>query len=94
MTAEIISNFFLILAIVCVLCGVVSSIMIISFLSKRGIKINYFLIRIYIIKYTNQYRKITEEESGKAGPLFYSSVVSYILALIFAIVGAIMKITT
>ena len=94
MTAEIISNFFLILAIVCVLCGLVSSIMIISFLSKHGIKINYFLIRIYIIKYTNQYRKITEEESGKAGPLFYSSVVSYILALIFAIVGAILKITT
>jgi len=94
MTAEIMSNYFLILAIVCVLCGVVSSIMITAFLSKRGIKINYFLIRIYIIKYTNQYRKITEEESGKAGPLFYSSVVSYILTLIFAIVGAILKITT
>ena len=94
MTAAVISNVFLVIAIVCVLCGIVSSIMIISFLSKRGIKINYFLIRIYIIKYTNQYRKITEEESGKAGPLFYSSVVSYILALLFAVVGAILKITT
>ena len=94
MTAEIISNVFLVIAIVCVLCGIVSSIMIISFLSKRGIKINYFLIRIYIIKYTNQYRKITEEETGKVGPLYYSSVVSFILALIFAIVGAILKITS
>ena len=94
MTAEIISNVFLVIAIVCVLCGIVSSIMIISFLSKRGIKINYFLIRIYIIKYTNQYRKITEKETGKVGPLYYSSVVSFILALIFAIVAATLKITT
>ena len=94
MTVEIMSNFFLILAIVCVLCGVVSSIMITAFLSKRGTKINYFLIRIYIIKYINQYRKITEEETGKVGPLFYSSVVSFILALLFAVVGAIIKVAT
>ena len=94
MTAEILSNVFLILAIVCVLCGVVSSIMITSFLSKRGTKINYFLIRIYIFKYVNQYRKITEGENGKVGPLFYSFIVSFILALLFAVVGAIIKVTT
>jgi hypothetical protein len=68
--------------------------MITSFLSKRGTKINYLLIRIYIFKYVNQYRKITEEETGKVGPLFYLSIVSFILALLFAVVGAIIKITT
>ena len=94
MTAEIISNLFLILAIVCVLCGVLFSIMITSFVSKRGTKINYLLIRIYIYKYVNQYRKITIEENGKVGPLFYPFIVSFILALIFAIVGAILKNTT
>ena len=94
MTAEIVSNFFLILAIVCVLCGVVSSIMITASLSKRGTKINYLLIRIYIYKYINQYRKITIGENRKVGPLFYSFIVSFILALIFAISGAILKITT
>ena len=93
MTAEMLSNVFLVLAIVCLLCGVVSSIMITSFVSRRGTKINYFLIRIYIYKYINQYRKITEEETGKAGPLFYSFTISFILALFFAIVGAIMKAT-
>ena len=93
MTAEIWSNVFLVLAIICVLCGVVSSIMIISFLSKRGTKINYFLIRIYIYKYINQYRKITIEETGKVGPLFYSFIISFILALIFAIFGILLKIT-
>ena len=94
MTAEIMSNFFLILAIVCVLCGVVSSIMITVFLSKRGIKINYLFIRIYIYKYINQYRKITKEENGKVGSLFYSFIVSFILALLFAMVGMILKINT
>ena len=88
------SNLFLILAIVCVLFGVVSSILITAFLSKRGIKINYLLIRIYIYKYINQYRKVTKEENGKVGPLFYSFIVSFILALLFAIIGMILKITT
>ena len=90
---EIMINFFLVLAIVCVLCGVVSSVLIIAFLSKRGTKINYLLIRIYIYKYINQYRKITTEETGKVGPLFYSFITSFILALIFAIVGILLKIT-
>jgi len=94
MTVEIISNFFLVLAIISVLCGVLFSIMITAFISKRGTKINYLLIRIYIFKYVNQYRKITIEENGKVGPLFYPFIVSFILALIFAIVGAILKNTT
>ena len=84
---------FLVLAIVSVLCGIVSSVMIAVFLSKRGIKINYLFFRIYIFKYVNQYRKITTEENGKVGPLFYSFIISFILALLFAIVGAILKAT-
>ena len=87
------SNVFLVLAIVSVLCGVVSSVMITMFLSKRGTKINYLFIRIYIYKYVNQYRRITTEENGKVGPLFYSFIISFILALLFAIVGAILKAT-
>ena len=90
---EIMINAFFVLAIVFLLCGVVFSVLIISFLSKRGIKINYLLIRIYIYKYVNQYRKITIEETGKVGPLFCPFITSLILALIFAIVGALLKIT-
>ena len=90
---EFTTNTFLVLAIICVLWGVASSVLIISFLSKRGIKINYLLLRIYIFKYVNQYRKITIEETGKVGPLFYSFITSFMLALIFAIVGALLKIT-
>ena len=90
---EFTTNIFFVLAIICVLWGVASSVLIISFLSKRGIKINYLLLRIYIYKYVNQYRKITIEETGKVGPLFYSFITSFILALIFAIAGIVLKIT-
>jgi hypothetical protein len=85
------SNLFFVLAILSALCGVVSSIVITSWLSKSGIKINYPFIRVLIIKYIHQYRKITQQESGKSGPWFYSYVISMNLALVFAIVGFVLK---
>ena len=65
--------------------------MIVSFLSKRGIKINYILLRLYIIKYINQYRKITIEENGKPGNLLYAFIVSMNLALVLAVIGIILR---
>ena len=85
------SMFFLILALVSAMFGIVFMIMITSFLSKRGIKINYLLLRLYIIKYIHQYRKITIEENGKPGNLFYPYIVSMSLALVLAIIGIILR---
>jgi len=88
------SNFLFILAIVSVACGIFASIMIASFLSKRGIKINYPFFRVLMLKYIYQYRKITIEENRKPGQWFYSFIVSMNLALVFAVVGIILRITT
>ena len=44
------STDFLILTIASLICGVVFSLMITSYLSKHGIKINYLLIRLYLPK--------------------------------------------
>ena len=85
------SMFFLILALVSAMFGIVFMIMITSFLSKRGIKINYLLLRLYIIKYIHQYRKITIEENGKPGNLFYPYIVSMSLALVLAVIGIILR---
>ena len=85
------SDLFLILAVACIVFGVISSIFIIAFLSKRGIKINYPFIKVLIIKYVHQYRKITQQETGKPGPWFYSFVISMNLALTFAIIGITLK---
>ena len=71
-----ISNLFLGLALISVGWGIVSMIAMTSFVSERGTKINYFLYRLYVIKYVNQYKQITEAEDGKPGSRFYSFIVS------------------
>ena len=86
------SMFFFISALVSAIAGTVFMIMIASFLSKHGIKINYVFLRLYILKYIHQYRKLTMEEDGKPGKLFYAFIVSMNLALVFAVIGIILRI--
>ena len=87
------SNLFFTLAIVSVACGVVASVFIVAFLSKRGTRIDYLLLRLMILKYVSQYRKITTEENGKPGPWFYSFVTAMTLGLVFAVTGMVLKVT-
>ena len=85
------SMFFFTPALVSVLFGIVFMIMIMSFLSNRGIKINYIFLRLYIFKYLHRYRQITIEENGKPGNLFYAFIFSMNLALVLAIIGIILR---
>jgi hypothetical protein len=85
------ANTLLALAIVFAGLFVIFSIMIVNEVSKRGIKINFFLLRLYIIKYIHQYKQITKKETGKIGPLYYPCIVSVNLALVCAIAGLILK---
>lgn len=84
-------DLFLGMALVSVGWGIVSMIAITSFISERGTKINFFLYRLYIIKYVNQYKQITETENGEPGPWFYSFLISMNFALVLTVVGAILK---
>jgi hypothetical protein len=87
----VMSNLFFVLAIVSLVWGVVSAVVIAQFLSKRGINISLLFFRLLILKYIHQYHKITKEETGRPGPWFYSYIISMNLALIFAIVGLVLK---
>lgn len=82
-----ISNLLFGTAFGCVVWGVVSGIMITSFVADRGTKINFFLYRIYIFKYISQYKQITEAEDGRPGIWFYSYIFSFWGALAFALLG-------
>jgi hypothetical protein len=81
------SDLFLGLAILSVAWGIVSSIVIASYLSQRGTRINLLFFRILVLRYVHQYHQITRQETGKPGPWFYSYVVSMLLALAFAALG-------
>ena len=83
---------FMYLALFCVLVNIVFSIVIVSELQKRGVKINFFLIRLLIPKYVYQYKKMTEKETGRPGSLFYLCIGSINLALIFAVIGIVLKV--
>jgi len=76
----------LICAIACVCSYVIFSMMIVHQLSKRGVKINFFWLRLFIIKYIHQYKKMTLEETGKVGPLYYPCIVSINMALVLALI--------
>ena len=86
-----VSGLLLGLALLSVGWGIVSGIVITNFVSERGTKINYFLYRIYIIKYVGMYKQITRAENGKPGPWFYSFVISMNLTWVFAIIGILLK---
>jgi hypothetical protein len=85
------ANALLILALVFVGLFVVFSIMIVNEVSKRGVKINFLWLRLYIIKYIHQYKQITKQETGKVGPLYYPCIISVNLALVCAIAGLLLR---
>ena len=85
------ANALLIFALVFVGLFVIFSIMIVHELSKRGVKINFILLRLYIIKYIHEYKQLTLKETGKIGPLYYPCIISVNLALALAIVGLVLR---
>ncbi len=69
---------------------IVSSIQIVRFLERRGVKINYWLTRVTIIKYAHQYKKIIYAETGEVGGLFLTWIYS-LWGLLGCAVGAIIS---
>ena len=70
-----------------VVAHVVFYMMIIHLVSKRGVKINIPLLRLFIIKYAHQYRHFTVEETGKVGLLFYLWIFSINIALVCVLIA-------
>ena len=56
--------------------------LVVNALSRRGLPVNWLLLRLLIFKYLEQYKEITRKETGKVGPLFYSYIVAMNLALL------------
>jgi hypothetical protein len=73
------------------LIGVASSIGIVAYLQRRGQRINWIFINVFILKYVHQYHGLTTQETGKPGPLFYSYVIAMNTALVAAIIGMALR---
>lgn len=77
------------LAFVAVIWNIVVSMMIVDDLSKRGKKINYFLIRLYLPWYVDSYRRITKAEAGQPGVLYYHWEISITVMLVVALLAVL-----
>lgn len=80
-----------VVAILAVLWGVVDTILIAVALDRRGVKVNPFLWRVHVFRYMNQYKTITLKETGRVGPLYYSYLTSMIIALVFGVLGLLLR---
>jgi len=83
--------FYAILAMACVIWNAVTSIAICEHLRRRGIRIHYVLLRMMAPFYAHRYRKITREETGRTGPLYYHWIVSINSALVLGVVAILLK---
>jgi hypothetical protein len=78
-------------AVLCVVWAVVSAVLIARDLSRRGVPVSFVWLRVMILKYLHVYAKVTQEQTGRVGPLFYHYVVSLNVALVIAILLAILS---
>jgi len=84
---------FIILTTLCLLWMVISCMFIVSWLRKQGVKITWIFLKVLIIKYVDQYRRMTKEQTGTPGPWYYSFLFSIWLMAIFAVITIVIKIS-
>jgi len=78
----------LLIGLICV-CGVwavAASLLIARDLERRGVRISYLWLRVMILKYLGQYRRVTRAETGQVGSLFSHYVIPLNLALVLTII--------
>ena len=80
------ANIILIAVVLLGVTFVVLAMMMTHEVSKRGVKINFLWIRLYIFKYMHQYKQLTKQETGRVGPLFYPAIAAINLALVLTVV--------
>jgi len=87
-----ITIFFVVIAGIAIVWHIVSGAMIVNELMKRKQKIKFIIIKFMLPVYAHRYKKITLEETGKVGSLFYHYVIAANVALVFALASIISKV--
>jgi hypothetical protein len=84
-----IAHLLLAVAFGCVAWNIVAGILICRELGKRGVKVNYLFIKALILSYVGQYRRVTSQETGRPGSLFYQWIVFINAALVTALAAVV-----
>ena len=84
--------FFAVIAGIAIVWHIISGAMIVNELMKRKQKIQFIFINVMLPVYAHRYKKITMEETGKVGSLFYHWLIAINTALVFGIAAIATKI--
>ncbi len=84
-------TFFLSLALLAAVTNVIFSMLIVGELQRRMVKSNFFLLRLCLPKYAQQYKQISLQETGEVGGLYYGWLVSITAAWILAVIGFVLR---
>jgi len=80
------AHFIISIAALSIVIFTISTIMIYSYLKDRGENVSFIWLRLFMISYASKYKKITKDETGKIGYLFYYWIISINIALLCAII--------
>ena len=84
--------FFAVIAFIAVGWYIVAGIKIVNELLNRKQKIQFIFINVMLPVYAHRYKKLTMEETGKVGSLFYHWLIAINTALVFGIAAIATKI--
>lgn len=77
-----------VLALSCAIWNIVTTARICDALRRRGVKVNFFLLRVLIPRYVGMYKRITREETGRTGLLYYHWLISINATLVIGLGAA------
>ncbi len=78
-------------AVCAAIWGTVAAVKIAAFLDQRGIKTPFVLFRIYVFRNIGRYRRITFEENGRPGELYYHCAYAFSAALVMALAALALR---
>lgn len=78
-----------VLALSCAIWNVVTTARVYNALRRRGVKVSFLWLRVLIPWYVERYKRITLQESGRIGLLYYHWIVSINLTLVTGITAAV-----
>ena len=82
----------IVLILVCAVWAVTASLMIAAYLQKRGVWVRWLLLRVLVMDYIDEYRRLTLQETGRAGTLFNHYIGAIIAAMLLAGALIILKV--
>lgn len=83
--------FLAVLAFIAVFWYITAGLMIFTELEKRGEKVYFIFLNFMLPFYAQRYKKLTIEETGRTGPLFYHWLIAINIALVLGLAAIASK---